>query len=1041
MAISKTRRSGVALIVVLGLVAILMIVSVTFTIHMRVERAGAANLRHAVIARQIVKGGLGAALMAIDKQAGASSVPEWYDRDDVTSLTYRPFTKFRDGSQVHGYLWRDTFISFNTNNTTEGEEKYVNQNFHTHNKKVSGGVGTQLFSEEVARYFPAGLAYRGYASAYSPVGNSDGSKWRPIIQPQWQPIFADAENDNVMGRYAFFALDTTCLLDASCMTNSANSRWMGRDPGEMDVSLLPDVKNAKEFTKKNFDNGTYETLAEFSTLNPYVTDCRSFNTLSYDPGPTNDLVYIGGSADALRAQKADIIQAFVDSGLTAGKNVNVKSGDKTYKFPEQACWAYLGLVDYVDDDEVMEDDGVDIEPSARPATERMPLVCGFYALLTVQARQKEERPDDKSEEWTESKTDPVQVKFAAKVKVPFAFPFFPYSSFPPGFANGLELEGKAVLQAGSKGGSTSSKKEKRRTSPKDPDECIVRTIEINQDDEDGWIDVVKAKGTLPTVEDQLLLPDVWAVLRVGGATFRKVNGTDTIQHSFPAGKNNYGYTKGDKEVGFDDGMGMVVQIVGTQTKGKDKGYHDVWLTKDGPNELKPTNDPTKRMRIWETNIVVWAEIVDPRFASKAVVEKADEVDGQLISSLFKASHAFGDTLGTDPCHSLPLLKLQAEAPKNVFGGFKDAKDFEKKCQKNAKKEFGENDASFGSYFKSLEGGGASPFVAYLLEHPKAVKEFYGMPMDGIQIKNGDGGADVTTDAADDMVRMYVKNGPLESVGELGYLPVGMWQTIRLYDYCDDFGIKSSADGEKRNAGEPFKDRTADELYKFSRLPQDPDCPDPDYGYFHPVLDYFTVVSGNIVEGRININTLNSNILAVAFHNMPIFTEDVKNKGKTSYRIDSGITGLKNMPSRNYLAESIIAYRKDMKRSFGKLSELGYLFSYGDYTGIPMLHGGEDDNVSYPVAAVAKTAKGSSWGEFEREAVIRNSCGLFTMRGQSFIVVVRGESYSAPFGRKKSMKGGTSNSSKTAIAEVWRDSIPDANGNHPMYVQFFKILDD
>ena len=56
MAIKKARRSGVALIVVLGLVAILMIVSVTFTIHMRVERAGAANLRHAVIARQVVKG-------------------------------------------------------------------------------------------------------------------------------------------------------------------------------------------------------------------------------------------------------------------------------------------------------------------------------------------------------------------------------------------------------------------------------------------------------------------------------------------------------------------------------------------------------------------------------------------------------------------------------------------------------------------------------------------------------------------------------------------------------------------------------------------------------------------------------------------------------------------------------------------------------------------------------------------------------------------------------------------------------------------------
>ena len=78
MAILKTRRSGVALIVVLGLVAILMIVSVTFTIHMRVERAGAANLRHSVIARQIVKGGLAAALMAIDKRSHFAHVQAVY---------------------------------------------------------------------------------------------------------------------------------------------------------------------------------------------------------------------------------------------------------------------------------------------------------------------------------------------------------------------------------------------------------------------------------------------------------------------------------------------------------------------------------------------------------------------------------------------------------------------------------------------------------------------------------------------------------------------------------------------------------------------------------------------------------------------------------------------------------------------------------------------------------------------------------------------------------------------------------------------------
>ena len=371
MAIKKSRRSGVALIVVLGLVAILMIVSVAFTIHMRVERAGAANLRHAAIARQVVKGGLAAALMAIDKQAGDSAVPEWNEEGDVTSLTYNPFTKY---SNVKGWLWRDTFISFNPR---DGDNYGTRNNQHTPNKDVSGKLNATLFSEEVAKYFPAGLAYRGYATAYSPPDNTDGSKWRPIIQPQWQPVFADTENDNVMGRYAFFVLDTTGMLDASCMTNSAISRWMGRDPGEMDVSLMPDVANAREFAKKNFDCGTYETLAEFAALtgDDNAPDNYSFNTFSEDPGPTNNLIYIGGSADEIRRHKKEIIAAFYDCGLTAGEQY----GKKEDKDCEQARWAYLGLVDFVDSDEKMEDDDK-IKPYQRPVTENMPLLSGFIIL-------------------------------------------------------------------------------------------------------------------------------------------------------------------------------------------------------------------------------------------------------------------------------------------------------------------------------------------------------------------------------------------------------------------------------------------------------------------------------------------------------------------------------------------------------------------------------------------------------------------------------------------------------------------------------------
>ncbi len=1053
MAVEKSRRSGVALIIVLGLVAILMIVSVAFTIHMRVERAGAANLRHAAIARQVVKGGLAAALMAIDKHAGGSAVPEWYNPGDITSPTYRPFKKFRDGTEVRGSLWRDTFISFNTNNTVANEDKQVNTRY---GQRVSGGVDARIFSSEVENYFPKGLAYRGYSTAYIPLaknGRPDVSSAEPIIQPQWQPVFADVQNDNVMGRYAFFVLDTTGLLDASCVTGGSRDlpRWMGRDSEEIDLairdangkakaSILPEVSKEEvggelKFCRENSDNGTYETLAEFQTLNTHILNNRSFKTLSYDPGPTNKLVFIGGSADDIRAHRDEIIKAFYyDCGLTAGKEISI--GGK--KYPEQACWAYLGLVDYVDGDSKMEElkdgDKVLISARERPVTERMPLVSGFIGELTIKARQTCTRTEDGAE-FDLDKT-PVQVKVSAKVKVPFVFPFIPDYETDADieeFKN-FKLEGKAgfVVNNFSRSETAVGDCEPRQISPTGfSTEYVVTPLEMDAGD-DGWVNV----GPLPSdgqftmpIADQLELPNVEVMLRVGGATYYKENNNkETIQHSYPVNETYY-------EDFEEPEYGMVVKFVP-----QDEGVK--FDSDDGGN--KPENP---KVHVWErnwvTNVLVWAEIVDPRFSNKwmAKSNNADRDDGVWMACC-KVSHgAQNGDLG------IPLSKIRKEL--SAFSGFSDA---EKILTRPIAKACGLWDDTTDDYGEYFEGKfynpqvnddeytmpGASPFVSYLLTHPEAVKALYGMPMDGIQRGTAAG----HTDKALQKLRMFVKNGPLESVGELGYLPIGMWQTIRLYDYCDDFGNSDSA-------------KTTSELHDFNNLPLYETFPEDETPngtkhkrFFHPVLDYFTVVPDTEdVKGRVNINTLNMDILAVPFHNMPIVTED--GIGKTSYaenkpeRIDREETSRKDLPSITCLAEAIVEYRENKRGYIRNLSELGYLFSYGDVSSgaIPLMYGASGDDLSYAAQAVQKAAGAAEWGEWEREAVIRNSCGLFTTRGQTFIVVVRGESYSPPFGRKKSMKGGTSNSSKTAIAEVWRDSVEDNTGNHPMFVQFFKIIDD
>ena len=50
-----SSRSGMALVIVLGLIALLIISSVTFGILMRVERASSANSRNTIMARQCLR--------------------------------------------------------------------------------------------------------------------------------------------------------------------------------------------------------------------------------------------------------------------------------------------------------------------------------------------------------------------------------------------------------------------------------------------------------------------------------------------------------------------------------------------------------------------------------------------------------------------------------------------------------------------------------------------------------------------------------------------------------------------------------------------------------------------------------------------------------------------------------------------------------------------------------------------------------------------------------------------------------------------------
>ena len=997
MAKMTSKRSGVALIIVLGLIAILMIVSVAFSIHMRIERAGAANLRHAGVARQIVKGGMAAAMAAIDMDVGDNVVPPWYDSEAVTNLIYNREESWRksDGGREWrtSHLWKNTLVSYDTNQAEQ--------------------VSASIFSKEVEEYFPGGLAFGGYAKKYIKPGATSGGT--EILQPRWLPVYSDKNEDSVMGRFAFFAIDTTGMLDVCCMTNGASKRWMGRYPGEMAVlsSLLPDVTDAGKFADENRKNGTYVSLAELQKMNPNIDNCQSFNTFSYDPGPLNDLVYIGGSATDLRNNKDKIIAAFYDCGLTAGKSFGNKDC-------EQARWAYLGLVDYVDGDDKMEDDDR-IKPWQRPATENLPLMSGFIAILKVECRDQvlEKTVGDRT---VYEKTGAWEMKLTADFRIPFVYPFVKETSAPA-----AKLEGKATFMCGQNGGEYPPALFPYGTFPDDPkriatgtenfdnqpddDNLAVHSLEVGSED---WCELGGFSGREnntkpPRLDDPQ--KQLHVVFFAAGQTTR----AGEVQHRYPLNQDDYNSPDGDtwmatsfdfkqEQVDFDN------DPVEEKIVGKDKDNNDV------------------TQRRWEKQVVAWAEVLDPRFASLDMEDRSDRNNlWPAQRKFYRQSHCEDDEiwLGDSSKHySIPITKLKslgtADA-KSAFASFSASPtvgDFDAPNTGNLGEYFHGNVAQNGGVKKSPYG--ASPLTSYVLTHPAVSEKVYRMNLDGVRLADGE--SKDTTDRARMKWRAYVKNAPLESVGELAYLPIGIWYTIRLYDY-----------GNKRKIS---FNGTQQEITRFNHLPSDDNSDNPP---FHPVLDYFTVIDyeKETVRGRVNVNTLNENVLATAFYSMPVGTEFNEEEGQDSSLtlppVANSLTHRIDENGARDLAEALVTLRNG--GDLQTLSDLGYMVN--DST---PLHG-EDVESPAILALMDRVRNGEDFGEFERESLIRNSCGLFTTRGQTFIVAVRGESYSPMYGHKRSLSTGTCNASKTAVAQIWRDSEPDEDGKHPMFIQFFKIIDD
>ena len=181
--LSRSRR-GSALIMVLGILAVLILMAVAFSSFVRMERSGSTNLKNGIVARSSLNTAVCRVMDAIDMSFDSPAL------DYPVAVWPNPWLA-SDGSITNDY--------FQSARLGDGES-----------------AGAHVLTADIAEYLtPSQLALAraakcnwapilGSVSATSPRGGRDGGI---------QGFYGRPRGDDLLGRYAFIVIDTTGLAD------------------------------------------------------------------------------------------------------------------------------------------------------------------------------------------------------------------------------------------------------------------------------------------------------------------------------------------------------------------------------------------------------------------------------------------------------------------------------------------------------------------------------------------------------------------------------------------------------------------------------------------------------------------------------------------------------------------------------------------------------------------------------------------------------------------------------------------------------------
>jgi len=267
-------RSGVALVIVLGLLTVLTILAVAFSIAMRFEQFSARHYTDEVRARHYLHVGIVRAMEHVGNEMAEAHYPYPFWQDSAPA------------AYGHAYASR------------------------------GAGAQVDLFTGDVTNYIPASL-------------------WQDAtnVQPTWAYIIGkDPKTGSVTstnGRLAFLVINASGLIDANSCHAETNGITM-TDPGGVALDLLPDVSDPLRFTEDRDLHRSYATVGELAALNRGL--CTSISNLfvySYDPNPGRYLI----DADQLGTRDAPVTNRFPINSLTNYATYTEPSFSNEYLLP------------------------------------------------------------------------------------------------------------------------------------------------------------------------------------------------------------------------------------------------------------------------------------------------------------------------------------------------------------------------------------------------------------------------------------------------------------------------------------------------------------------------------------------------------------------------------------------------------------------------------------------------------------------------------------------------------------------------------------